>query len=102
MTTTYRVVFSPEAEGQLIDLYRFLAAEASPDIAARYTDGIVAQCEALQLLPFRGTPRDDVRPGLRTLSYRRRTIIAFTVVDDRVEIIGIFYGGQDWERRGGT
>ena len=36
----YRVAFSPEAKEQLIELYRYIAIEASPDIAARYTDAI--------------------------------------------------------------
>ena len=41
--------------------------------------------------------RDDVRPGLRTTNYRKRTIIAFSVDAERVSIIGIFYGGQNYE-----
>ena len=31
----YRVVFAPEAEGQLVELYRFIAVAASPVIATR-------------------------------------------------------------------
>ena len=38
----YRVVFSPEAEEQLIALYHYIAAAASPNIAARYTEAIIA------------------------------------------------------------
>ena len=34
----YRVVFSPEAEEQLLALYGHIAAAASPDIAGRYTE----------------------------------------------------------------
>ena len=37
----FRVVFSPEAEEQLAALYRYIAAAASPDIAALYTEAIV-------------------------------------------------------------
>ncbi|WP_404355113.1 type II toxin-antitoxin system RelE/ParE family toxin [Methylotuvimicrobium sp. KM1] len=32
---TYQVIFSPEAEEQLASLYRYLAFEASPNIAER-------------------------------------------------------------------
>jgi len=32
---SYAVVFSPEAEEQLAELYRYIAAAASPDVAAR-------------------------------------------------------------------
>lgn len=94
---TYRVVFTPEAEEQLVDLYRYIAQAASPDIAARYTEAIVDYCESLQIFPHRGTRRDDVRPGLRVTHYRKRAVIAFVVDDLAVSIIGVFYGGQDYE-----
>ncbi|MCL1860351.1 MAG: type II toxin-antitoxin system RelE/ParE family toxin [Proteobacteria bacterium] len=93
----YRVVFSPEAEEQIAALYRYIAAAASPDIAARYTDAIVTYCESLCTFPHRGAPRDDVRPGLRITHYKKRTVIAFDIAADLVSIIGVFYGGQDYE-----
>ncbi|MDR1229181.1 MAG: type II toxin-antitoxin system RelE/ParE family toxin [Azoarcus sp.] len=93
----YRVVFSPEAEEQLAKLYRYIAAVASPDIAARYTEAIVSYCESLRTFPLRGAERDDVRPGLRITHYKKRAVIAFDVAADLVSIIGVFYGGQDYE-----
>lgn len=62
---SYRVVFSPEAEDQLAALYGYIAAAASPDIAARYAESIIGYCESLRDFPLRGIRRDDVRPGLR-------------------------------------
>lgn len=97
MSATHRVVFAPEAEAQLVALYRFIAREASPDIARRFTDAIVEHCERLQNFPHRGTPRDDLRPGLRALTFRRRVTIAYAIEADLVAILGIFYGGQDFE-----
>jgi len=94
---SYRVVFSPEAEEQLVALYRYIAAAASPNIAARYTEAIVSYCEDLRTFPHRGIARDDVRPGLRITHHRKRTVIAFSVDAELVSIIGIFYGGQDYE-----
>lgn len=93
----YRVVFSPEAQEQLVELYRYIAEAALPAVAARYTDAIVSYCECLCMFPLRGTKRDDVRPGLRITHYRKRTVIAFDVDTERVAIIGVFYGGQDYE-----
>jgi toxin ParE1/3/4 len=94
---SYTVVFTPEAEAQLTELYGYIAAEASPEIAARFTDGIVTYCESLSTFPNRGNRRDDIRPGLRVTSYRKRVAIAFNVDAERVNIIGVFYGGQDYE-----
>ena len=94
---SYTVVFMPEAEAQLTELYGYIAAEASPEIAARFTDGIVTYCESLSTFPARGNRRDDIRPGLRVTGYRKRVAIAFQVDEDRINIIGVFYGGQDYE-----
>ena len=93
----YQVVFTPEAEDQLTDLYRYIAEVSSPEIASGYTDAIVTYCEGLAQFPGRGTARSDIRPGLRTTSYKKRTIIAFSILDDKLAIIGIFYGGRDYE-----
>ena len=44
-----------------------------------------------------GTVRDDLRPGLRTIGFRRRVVIAFAVHEEVVEVHGVYYGGQDYE-----
>jgi plasmid stabilization system protein ParE len=95
----YRVIFSPEAEEQLAALYNYIADAASPDIAAGYTEAIVSYCEGLHTFPIRGTVRDDVRPGLRITNYQKRAVIAFEVDEatKQISIIGLFYGGQDYE-----
>ena len=95
----YRVVFTPETEQQLLALYRHIAQAASPEVATRYTDAVVRCCEALAVFPQRGAPREDVRPGLRTTHYKGRTVLAYTVVGDQVVVLGVFYGGQDYEVR---
>jgi hypothetical protein len=38
---TYSVVFTPEAQEQLVALYRYIATAASPEIAERYVSAIV-------------------------------------------------------------
>lgn len=63
---TFSVVFTPEAEEQLVSLYHYIAAAGSPEPAARYTDSIVEFCEDLAAFPHRGRARDDIRPRIRT------------------------------------
>lgn len=94
---SHRVVFSPEASANLVDVYRHISEAASPDIAARYTEAIISFCESLETFPHRGTMRDDIRPGLRITNFRKRTVIAFMVDQVSVSILGVFYGGQDYE-----
>lgn len=100
---TYTVVFAPEAEDDLAELYEYIAAQGSPANAQRYTEAIVVYCEGLAASPHRGHRRDDVRAGLRITNHRRRAVIAFEVDDESgvVSILGIFYGGRDYERAGG-
>jgi toxin ParE1/3/4 len=92
-----RVVFSLEAQEQLAELYSYIAEVASAGIAERYTESIVNFCESLRTFPERGTMRDDVRQGLRITNYKKRVVIAFAVEADLVSIIGVFYGGLDYE-----
>jgi toxin ParE1/3/4 len=35
---------------------------------------------------------------LRIVGFERRITIAFTVSTENVTILGIFYGGRDWEK----
>lgn len=94
MTT---VVLSPAAEEQLATLFNHIADVASVTIAERYVEDILKTCAALEIFPQRGTPRNDIRPGMRITHHKGRAIIAYYVRPDRVAVVGIFYGGQDYE-----
>lgn len=93
----YEVVYSPRAVAQLTDLLARIALAASPEIAARYVDAIVNQCDSLSAFPRRGARRDDLWQSLRVVGFRRRVSIAFVVEQNTVTIHGIFYGGQNLE-----
>jgi toxin ParE1/3/4 len=93
----HRIVFAPEANDQLVELYHYVAKRGSPAVAASFTGAIVDYCERLAQFPRRGTKRDDIRPGLRTVGFRRRVTIAFAVNETAVTILGAFYGGRDFE-----
>ena len=90
-------VFAPEAAEQLAAIYRYIAANASPEVAERYTSAIISFCEGMQQFPQRGVRRDDIRPGLRITNYKKRVTIAFTIEPDRIVILGIFYAGRNYE-----
>lgn len=57
---------------------------------------LVNHCERLAIFPYRGIVRDDILPGLRITHFRKRTVIAFVVLENRVEILGIFHGGRNY------
>jgi toxin ParE1/3/4 len=95
MAVTREVVFAPEAQQDLLQLYDFIAADSGPERAGGYTERIVAYCLNLVTFPERGTRRDDLRPGLRTTSFRRRVSIAFHITATTVTIDRILYGGRN-------
>lgn len=97
MTGPYRLVFSPEAERQLVSIFRYIERAASATIAQHFTDAVVEHCHDLRTFPHRGTARDDLRPGLRVVGFRRRVSIAFAIEEETVIILGVFYGGQNYE-----
>ena len=92
---SHRVVFSPEAQADLLELYDMIARAAGPERALAYTERIVTYCQGLATFPERGTKRDDLRPGLRTAGFRRRVTLAFHIGADTVTIDRILYGGRD-------
>lgn len=94
---TYDVYFRPQAEADLIALYEYVAVQAGVVVAGSYLDRIEAACMALATFPERGTRRDDIMPGLRTIGFERRATIAFRIMRRRVEIVTIACGGRDFE-----
>lgn len=95
---TYRVIFAPAADAQLIELFHHLADRADAETAQHYVDKVLGQCEALCQFPVRGVLRDDLMPGLRVTHYKR-TAILFTIVDQSVLVLDIYHGGQDYDTR---
>lgn len=92
-----RVVLSPEARANLLDLYDWIAEQASPEIALAYIKRLEAYVHSFDVASERGTRRDEIRQGLRTVGFERRVTIAFNVIDGQVVILGFFYGGQNWQ-----
>jgi len=92
------VVFLRRAEDRLTELGLYIAGEAGLAIANNYLDRIHAACVALAEFPERGRSRDDILPGLRTITMERRVTIAHRLRKTRVEIVTIAYAGRDFAR----
>jgi plasmid stabilization system protein ParE len=92
------VIFTPEAQAQLHELYDYIADRSSAHTALRYTTAIVDYCSAMKNFPHRGASRDDIRQGLRVTHYKGKAVIAFAVDDAAMTgiIVGVFYGGRNY------
>ncbi|WIW90952.1 type II toxin-antitoxin system RelE/ParE family toxin (plasmid) [Sphingobium sp. V4] len=76
---TYNVQLSALAVEDLIALHRWVSVEADTPTADGYLTGIEERIAALADFPHRGSPRDDLVAGLRTLTLERRLLIAYNV-----------------------
>lgn len=93
-----RIVFTPLAERQIDQMHAYITESSGYESRAdAYVARIIAFCFDLVPFPERGTRRDDILQGLRLINFERRVTIAFKILEDRVLIEGIFYGGQDVE-----
>ncbi|MDD7541654.1 MAG: type II toxin-antitoxin system RelE/ParE family toxin [Mobiluncus porci] len=94
-----RVIFTPEAFEDLAAINLYLSQVTFLERADGYVDDIIAECYSLGEIPVRGISRDDIRSDLRILGFRRSAAIAFLLEEDAVVIMGVFYGGQDFESK---
>jgi toxin ParE1/3/4 len=92
-----QVVYSPEVEADITQLFDYIATRAGVHIALSYISRIETFCEGLGLASERGTLRNDIRPGLRIVGFERRSVVAFTADEKSVTILRLFSGGQNWE-----
>jgi plasmid stabilization system protein ParE len=93
----FSISLSPEAERHLDDLFDVIAKESGPERAQKFVGSILTYYHGFETFPQRGSRRDDIRPGVRIVGFKRRASIAFTVEGHTVSFLGIFYGGQNVE-----
>ncbi len=94
----HRVVIRPRAREHLIAIYRYIAAQAGPEIAATYLERIENACLSLAEFPERGTLRPELGKNIRVVGFERRVAIAFRVQQTIVEVHAVSYAGRRFER----
>ncbi|MER9414078.1 type II toxin-antitoxin system RelE/ParE family toxin [Mesorhizobium sp. M0589] len=93
---THKVVFRPAAQADLLAIYSYIENDSGAARAGGYIDRIEAACLALATFPERGTVREAIGPGIRVIGFERRASILFRVEGNRVLILRVLYGGQDY------
>lgn len=92
---THEICWHPLARDDLYALYDWIAEQADPDTAYNYTTRIEVRCAGLADYPEKGTPRDDFAPGIRTMIFERRVVIAYRVEGSQVVILRVVSGARD-------
>ena len=98
---TGRINVTPEAERQLNELDDWITKHSSTTVAQRYVSAVLEHMDGILEFPLAGRARDDIRPGMRTTTFRKRTLVAYEIAEPRgelvINIVGVFHGGQDWD-----
>lgn len=92
---SYGVQLSALAIEDLITLHQWLSVEADRPTADGYLARIEERVASLAEFPHRGSPRDDLVQGLRTLTFERRLQIAYTVHGAVVTVQRIISASRD-------
>jgi len=97
----YWLEYHDAAVTELDEIHAFIAAYAGDAVADRKISEIEAAVYRLAEYPKISTPRDEMRPGLRTVMAAEKAVICFLVNDEiaTVRIIGFSYAGSDWASR---
>lgn len=93
---TLPLSYTRKARADLDDIFDFIAPD-NPARAQTYIEEIEKSCEGLCKTPMLGVARGDLRPDLRILTLWRRVVVAYKVMPDRITVIRVFSGGQDYE-----
>jgi toxin ParE1/3/4 len=95
----FAVSFSAAAEADLIAIYDYVAERAGAEVAFNYVSRIETYCLGFNVAPERGSRRNDLGQGLRTVGFERSATILFQVAAKprTVTVLGIYYRGRSFE-----
>jgi toxin ParE1/3/4 len=91
-----RLILRPQAEADLESIRAFVAAD-SPPAAVRFVASIENRCRSLLDFPGQGRARGDLFKGLRVLPFGRSVVIGYVSTEEAVEVLRVWYGGQNYE-----
>lgn len=89
------LVVSAEAEADAYEVWEYLAKD-SEQAADLWNTKLYEQLNGLDAFPASGTPRDDLRPGLRSTPFKQRWIIFYQVEARQVRVLRMIVGERDF------
>jgi toxin ParE1/3/4 len=88
-----RIVRSPAAENDLIDIWFGIATD-SPLAADRFLDAIAARILQLPSFPESGPKRPDIGAEVRALTFGNYLVL-YRLAEHRVEVVRVVHGARD-------
>ena len=87
------LVFSPQAEQDLAEIWDFIAQD-DIDAADRVCADIEQKCQAIAQAPGMGRVRDELAPSLRSFP-AGKYVIFYRLIENGIEIARILHGARD-------
>jgi toxin ParE1/3/4 len=85
-----RIVWAPKSKQDLLNVWRYFAHVASPEIADKLLHEIRLAAERLGERPLLGRPREEVLPGLRSVRVHPYAVF-YRVTDASVEVVRVLH-----------
>jgi toxin ParE1/3/4 len=92
-----KLVVSDAARQDLRDIARYTEKNWGSARKDTYLEAIKGRFRLIRERPTAGAPRDEIRPGYRSLSIGRH-VIFYRLTEDAVEIVRILHGNMDLHR----
>lgn len=95
----YGLVYSAASQRDIEKIRRYITMKSSARVAANYLDALVEFCGTLRVSPHRGQERAHLRKGLRSVGFRHRVSVVFSVSEKKqiVRIARFRYAGYQGE-----
>lgn len=90
----FAINFAPNAERNLEDIEEYIRENGDPKAAEGVIDEILNVCSALQTMPRIGKTRDELAPGVRSIT-SGNYVIYYRVNEQRIDILRVWHGHRD-------
>jgi toxin ParE1/3/4 len=90
----WKINLSPEADEDLVEIWGYLAREASERVADRQLHDIDTAFERLKAWPYSGRKRDELPAGMRSAPIHPY-VVFHRIRGDAVEIVRVLHGRRD-------
>lgn len=88
------VEFAPNAERNLEQIEDYITDNAEATTAEAVVDQIINRCNDLGEMPRSGKARDDIQPGVRSVT-SGKYVIYYRIHKEKVEILRVWHGSRD-------
>jgi toxin ParE1/3/4 len=85
-----RPAWAPRAERDIVEIWRYLAAEASIKTADQLLRQIISAVERVAERPLTGRARDTLKPGLRSVLVHPY-IVFYRIAGSGVEVVRVLH-----------